>query len=108
MADMLRPAARTKSRLEVMEHAAHAMRNFSELEVVRFIIPEPVQWHRPLDDYDLAPKEWTSPVCSMGRERGFVVWTGGQRVRLVVRFHDARNDDVFYEDETGGLWEFAT
>jgi hypothetical protein len=103
----LRPAARTKARLEVMEHAERAMRNFRDLDVVRFIIPEPLQCHAPTPNFDAAPERYAPPVCTVSRERGFVVWQGSRRVRLIVRFYDARNEDVFYGDADGGLWEFA-
>jgi hypothetical protein len=103
----LRPAARTKAREEVMEHAACALRNFRELEVVRFVIPEPWQCHTPAPNFDAAPGRYAPPVCTVSRERGFVVWQGSRRTRLLVRFYDARNEDVFYGDADGGLWEFV-
>ena len=101
----LRPAARTKTQEEVMHHAGRALRNYPDLDVVRFIIPRPLS-ARPWDvpDAEAVASPTLTDVCTVSRERGFVWVTPNQRVRLIARFHDGRNDDTFFGDENGWLW----
>jgi hypothetical protein len=100
------PGVKTERRREVIRHAGEAIHKMPGLDVVHFYIPEPL----PLVSWEAceAPAKMCTPVCTASRERGYINVSPSFRLRMVARLFDARDNDTFWLDESGGVWKEDT
>lgn len=100
------PGTKTERRREVIRHAGMAMRELPHMDVVRFYIPEPMAFKPWAGDEEVT--NFTVPICTASRERGYINVSPGFRFRVVARLFDARDKDTFWLDEGGEVWEEDT